>query len=835
MLKFQGLLTKGFYGILLLLLCSLEVWSQEAKTTLRINASQAFTVPAAAPYDLRANRSAEGHVLDLNSRYLTRDGRPWLPVMGEFHFSRVPRADWDEELAKMKSAGVQIVASYILWIHHEEIEGQFDWNGQRDLRTFVELCARHGLLFEARIGPWAHAEVRNGGFPDWVLQQGPTRSNDPRYLASVRRFYDEIGQQLHGLMWKDGGPVIAAQIENEYAARGAGKGEEHLLKLKQMAIEAGIDVPFYFVTGWDNAVVPARAFLPVYGGGYPDAPWDGSIEKLAPGEVYAFRFHSRVAANMGAMQAKNADAIDRSASLPLPYLTAEIGGGIEDTYHRRPVIHPDDIGAMFPVMLGSGVNLYGTYMLQGGQNPEGKHSTLEESQATGYPNDLPIKNYDFQAPLGAYGQERASLARMKLYQYFLNSFGEDLAPMIVHAPEQLPADPADFSVPRAAVRTQGEHGFLFVNNNVRNDAMPMRKQIQFAIQLPSGELRIPEHAVDLPAGAYFIWPLHMPVGGADLLYSTAQPFTRLESLEPEYVFAAVRGIAPEFAFSAASIRTLQAGSGHVIRKNGRWLVCALKPGTWITLTSRDGTTARILLLSDKQAEQAWKVRDESRERLLLTRQQVIADKSDEVRLQVLGMPRFEFQILPAPRRAPLASLALTKTGDGAYTAQAQQKKLVVQVEQSRRAGIAPPVPLAPPPSWRATGVAQAPEEGELLRAAEWRIHLPTHLFDGLSDAFLRIRYQADVARLYQKTRLLDDDFYNGLPWEIGLKRYAPVGELRLHLLPLRKDAPVYFELPHPVVFDTNKQAARLEELELIPQYELRLDFSKKQKMQSKRQ
>ena len=112
----------------------------------------------------------------------------------------------------------------------------------------------------------------------------------------------------------------------------------------------------------------------------------------------------------------------------MPYFTAEIGGGIEDTYHRRPVIQPDDIAAMFPVMLGSGVNLYGTYMFQGGENPDGKLSTLQESQATGYPNDLPIKSYDFQAPLGEFGQERASFRKMKVFQYFLNDFGADWRP-----------------------------------------------------------------------------------------------------------------------------------------------------------------------------------------------------------------------------------------------------------------------------------------------------------------------------------------------------------------------------------------------------------------------
>jgi len=45
--------------------------------------------------------------------------------------------------------------------HHEEIEGQFDWTGQRDLRHFVELCKEDGLYVYVRIGPWITAR-RNG-------------------------------------------------------------------------------------------------------------------------------------------------------------------------------------------------------------------------------------------------------------------------------------------------------------------------------------------------------------------------------------------------------------------------------------------------------------------------------------------------------------------------------------------------------------------------------------------------------------------------------------------------------------------------------------------------
>jgi beta-galactosidase len=151
--------------------------------------------------------------------------------------------------------------------------------GQRDLRSFVQLCGKHGLYVWARIGPWAHAEARNGGLPDWVLRNSPTRKNDPVYLREVDSLYAQIAQQLEGSLWKDGGPVIGIQLENEYRGGGAGAGDDHIRTLKSMAIHQGMDVPFYSVTGWDGAAIPLDSVLPVFGG-YADAPWDGSPGKL---------------------------------------------------------------------------------------------------------------------------------------------------------------------------------------------------------------------------------------------------------------------------------------------------------------------------------------------------------------------------------------------------------------------------------------------------------------------------------------------------------------------------------------------------------------------------
>ncbi len=163
-----------------------------------------------------------GNTLGVNNYYFTRNGKPFFVVSGEFHYARFPEMYWDEELCKIKAGGVNTVAAYLFWNYHEETPGVFDWQGQKNVRRFVELCARHELNFVLRVGPFAHGEWRNGGLPDWLYGQPfEVRSNDPRYLAYVERWYAAIAAQVRGLFFADGGPILGIQLENEYNHAGA--------------------------------------------------------------------------------------------------------------------------------------------------------------------------------------------------------------------------------------------------------------------------------------------------------------------------------------------------------------------------------------------------------------------------------------------------------------------------------------------------------------------------------------------------------------------------------------------------------------------------------------
>ena len=136
------------------------------------------------------------HTYSYNTQHLLRDGKPWLPAMGEFHFSRYPDAYWRDSIRLMKAGGIDIVSSYVMWIHHGPVEGAFDFSGCRNIKKFLHICAEEDMAVALRIGPWINGEVRNGGFPNWLLSVPGIRTNNPAYLGCIRRYWSALYEQI---------------------------------------------------------------------------------------------------------------------------------------------------------------------------------------------------------------------------------------------------------------------------------------------------------------------------------------------------------------------------------------------------------------------------------------------------------------------------------------------------------------------------------------------------------------------------------------------------------------------------------------------------------------
>lgn len=777
------------------------------------------------PVDLpMGGTSPDGHRIAVNSRYLLLDGKPWLPIMGEFHYSRYPHQYWEEELLKMKAGGVQIVSTYVFWIHHEEIKGQFDWTGDRDLRRFITLCKKHGLYVFLRIGPYAHGEVRNGGLPDWVLKQGPTRRNDPLYLASVREYFRQIGKQIEGLRWNDGGPIIGLQLENEYYARGPGEGAAHISELKKIASESGIEAPIYTVTGWGNPDFPEKGFIPVFGG-YPDNFWESSLKDEPPSGFYLFEARR----DNGEMGGQNGPSPDEALRERYPYFMAEGGGGMQVAYHRRPFIYDDDVAAIALTRLGSGANLYGYYVFQGGLNPRGKLTTLNETAESDKVYDLPILDYDFQAPLGAFGQVRRSFRLLKSIHYFVQSFGSELATMPTLPPEIVPKSTGDPSVVRAALRTDGTKGFLFVNNYLRHYPLPERKNVQFEVKLRDETLQFPRIPVSIASGEYFIWPINLNVSGALLKYATAQPLTVVHDGTGDcYFFFAQNGIAPEFAWESASVASISVPGARITHEGKLTVVSDIHPGSKsaIAIRTSTGKRARIVVLTTQQASDFWKATVLGHEYAFLTSADCLADDSS-IRLHTRKAGKTGIAIYPPAAFLPNSRLKSDGT-EGVfqtYSVDVIAKRARVGVSKIRNASTS----VAPA---QGTYNALAPKESDFARAAAWSITLPPDAMSGLNDLWLKIKYVGDVAHLKAGNELLDDNFFNGSTWEIGLKRFSREALERgitLEIMPLRKDAPVYIQSDQAPDFGGRDDLAALVSVKAEPEYEVSLQLERRKK------
>jgi hypothetical protein len=751
----------------------------------------------------------QGKTISLNNFYLEQDGKPWIPVMGEFHFSRYPHQEWEAELLKMKAGGVEIVATYIFWIHIEEEEGQFDWSGNNNLRKFVELCAAHGLQVLARLGPFSHGECRNGGLPDWLYGRAfAVRSNDERYLFYVKRLYNEIAAQLKGLLFKDGGPVIGVQLDNEYMHCGApwevtyrpgtqwvpsgSDGKEHMRILKRLAIEAGLEVPLYTCTGWTNSPVPEDEMLPMQGG-YAFIPWSPDPNyRQPPSPEFIFRDRHREPV---------LNARPTYDGLRYPYVTCEIGSGIQDTYHHRPVVPAEAIEGLAVVQLGSGANLLGYYLYHGGSNPIGRHAWMNEFT-------VPRISYDFQAPLGEFGQFKPSFASLRLVHLFLRDFGNLLAPMPVILPDDAGGlTPENTFTLRFSARTRDGSGFLFFCNYQDHVEMLDQKDVRIHLRIEHETISIPhKKGLALQKNVSAILPFNLSMEGVLLKYATVQPLARIEGDgRVDYFFFAPPGVEAEYAVDHSTYARLVVKHGSVTEESGITYISADPGFDCVTeITKADGSQVRLFTFTRLQAELCSRQTIWGRERLIISDASAVVS-GEELHLYSRGQKQIELFIYPAPMgRLESSSGACKSKNEGIYThytLKLPRINIKLNVEQTTED-----------------------------RAS---IHLPRGIMTDGQAVLLRIDYVGDIGEAYIDGKLVGDNFYNGTPWEFGLNRFARLledKELFILIQPLEKTSSALRYLPTGMAFrkeTTHDHLAEIKSISAVVEQKIIVRTSKK--------
>ncbi|WNB92649.1 beta-galactosidase [Bacillus sp. NEB1478] len=174
-------------------------------------------------------------MIEIKNKQILIDGKPQLIMCGEIHYYRLDRSEWQDRLDKLREAGCNAVATYIPWLIHEPVEGQFDFTGKTrpelDLVAFIDLCKENDFYFFVRPGPFIMAEMKNEGLPYWVYKkhpeiipvgwdgkQAPTSTVDylaPNFLSAVRNWYEALMEVVTPRLYCNGGNIIAFQLDNE--------------------------------------------------------------------------------------------------------------------------------------------------------------------------------------------------------------------------------------------------------------------------------------------------------------------------------------------------------------------------------------------------------------------------------------------------------------------------------------------------------------------------------------------------------------------------------------------------------------------------------------------
>ncbi len=470
-----------------------------------------------------------------------------------------------------------------------------------------------------RFGPYCNAEIKNGGLPDWIVNNKNlvTRSNDPLYIEYTRRWYQAVYDQVKGLLWKDGGPIMALQLENEYVR--PGMIVPHLLNLKKMAVEIGFDLPLYSMTHWMDSEYPKGEIVP-YAGFYIEAPWTASGKNEIPTSNFEFFTYNRLSDNIGTDIIKLEGDVESLSgeNNDSPFFTCEIGVGTTAFYHRRAVVPEEMAGENINLRLGCGANLMGYYMYTGGTNPVGKISTYQSSG--------PRVSYDYQAPIREFGTLGTVMQETKKYNYFMNDFGTALAPAVAY----LPTSNQDRDNLQWAVRLNESTGYLFCSNYLYKHTRKDYKNVQFSIKLKDETIRIPRKKVTVKGGTYFLWPFNQQFSEVLLKYSTTQPVCSLkEGNTDTYFFFEDDFIPGEYLIEDKGIRNVEMKNGTSRKEKNAYFIDRLTPGKEcsIEITKENGSKVRFVTLTEEESDHIWKGTLKGKEFVAITNSSLIYDNN----------------------------------------------------------------------------------------------------------------------------------------------------------------------------------------------------------------
>ncbi|EFA80090.1 glycoside hydrolase family 35 protein [Heterostelium album PN500] len=236
----------NYYYYLLLLIFVAGCFVVDAKSLDSVETVAAkFGVPLNVSYDHRS---------------LIINGERKLLLSASIHYPRATPSMWRPVLEATKAAGIDLIETYTFWNLHEPTPGTYNFEGNANVTAFLDICAELGLYVTVRFGPYVCAEWNYGGFPFWLKEIDGIvfRDYNQPFMDQMSNWMTYIVNYLRPYYASNGGPIILAQVENEYgwleAAYGA-SGTKYALWAAQFANSLDIGIPWIMCSQDDIATV----------------------------------------------------------------------------------------------------------------------------------------------------------------------------------------------------------------------------------------------------------------------------------------------------------------------------------------------------------------------------------------------------------------------------------------------------------------------------------------------------------------------------------------------------------------------------------------------------
>lgn len=183
--------------------------------------------------------------LTYNGQSFAIDGRRLWVLGASIQYSRVPAALWKSRIAAAKQAGFNTIETACPWVVHEPRKGRLVFDGDANVRQFVQLCGSMGMRVILRPGPYIGHHFDGGGLPGWLIEMPDVklREDNGTFLEHVSRYFRRLLGELSDLQISSGGPIILVQSEHAWTCSNPEQAASYLNEITRFIRENGITVP----------------------------------------------------------------------------------------------------------------------------------------------------------------------------------------------------------------------------------------------------------------------------------------------------------------------------------------------------------------------------------------------------------------------------------------------------------------------------------------------------------------------------------------------------------------------------------------------------------------